>query len=52
VRCSGADTGKDLAREIREYYIPANFQNRKAPAAHDPAFAKLLTALRASTPAK
>ncbi len=47
---SGPDTGKDLAREIREYYIPGDFQNWKDHDAFEAAFAKhkLLKDLRAS----
>jgi hypothetical protein len=43
-----ADTGKDVAREIREYYIPGDFQNWKDHDAFESAFAKLLSNLRAS----
>jgi hypothetical protein len=40
--------GKDLAREIREYYIAGDFQNWKDHDAFESAFAKLLQDLRAS----
>jgi hypothetical protein len=50
-QCVDADTGKDLAREIREYYIPGDFQNWKDHDAFEAAFAKLLQDLRAGTPA-
>jgi hypothetical protein len=36
-----ADTGKDLAREIREYFIP-DFSNWTNPAAYSKAFDRLL----------
>ena len=49
MQCFDADTGKDLARELREYYIPGDFQNWKDHDAFEKAFAKLLQALRAST---
>jgi hypothetical protein len=51
-QCFDADTGRDLAREIREYYIPGDFQNWKDHDAFEAAFAKLLQDLRASTPPK
>ena len=47
-QCFDADTGKDLAREIREYYIPGDFQNWKDHDAFEAAFARLLKDLRAS----
>jgi hypothetical protein len=37
-----------LACEIREYYIPGDFQNWKDHDAFEAAFTKLLSALRAS----
>ena len=47
-RYPDADTGKDLAREIREYYIPGDFENWKNHDAFEAAFAKLMTGLRTS----
>ena len=44
--CFDADTGKDSAREIREYFIP-DFSNWKDDAAYQPVFKKLLQALKA-----
>lgn len=41
-----ADTGKDLAREVREYFIP-DFSNWKEQDAFEKAFARLLHDLRA-----
>jgi hypothetical protein len=41
-----ADTGKDSAREVREYFIP-DFSNWKDPKAYKPAFERLLKDLRA-----
>jgi len=41
-----ADTGKDLAREVREYFIP-DFSNWKDHDAFEKAFARLLRDLRA-----
>ena len=49
--CFDADSGKDLAVELREYFIP-DFSNWKD---HDPfeaAFARLLKDLRAEERAK
>jgi hypothetical protein len=46
-RCFDADTGKDLAREVREYHIP-DFSNWKDHDAFELAFARLLRDLRAS----
>jgi len=51
-QCFDADTGTDLAREIREYYIPGDFQNWKDHAAFELAFAKLFKDLRASDHSK
>ena len=42
-----ADTGRDLAREIREYFIP-DFSNWKDDAAFDAAMDQLLASLRKS----
>ena len=41
------DSGKDIGREIREYYIP-DFSNWKDHDAFEAAFARLLRDLRAS----
>jgi hypothetical protein len=41
-----AGTGKDSAREIREYFIP-DFSNWQDPASYQPAFQRLLRDLRA-----
>jgi uncharacterized protein YjbI with pentapeptide repeats len=41
-----ADTGKDLAREIREYFIP-DFSNWRDPASYRLAFERLLRDLKA-----
>jgi hypothetical protein len=51
--CFDADSGKDLAREIREYFIP-DFSNWKDHDAFEAAFARLLNDLKAdeSTGAK
>jgi hypothetical protein len=46
-RCFDADTGKDLAREVREYHIP-DFSNWKDNDAFELAFARLLRDLRAT----
>lgn len=45
-RCFDADTGKDSAREIREYFIP-DFSNWKDHDSYQHAFQRLLTDLRA-----
>jgi hypothetical protein len=45
--CFDADTGQDLAMEIREYFIP-DFSNWKKRDSFDAAFARLLNDLRAS----
>jgi TIR domain/Pentapeptide repeats (8 copies) len=45
--CFDADSSKDLATEVREYYIP-DFSNWKDHDAFELEFAKLLTALRAT----
>jgi hypothetical protein len=44
--CFDADTGKDAAREIREYFIP-DFSNWKNYDAYQEAFARLLRDLKA-----
>jgi hypothetical protein len=44
-QCLDADTGKDLAREIREYYIP-DFQNWKDHDAFESTFKRLLKDLK------
>jgi hypothetical protein len=43
--CFDADTGSDLATEVREYFIP-DFSNWKDPDAYQQAFARLLRDLR------
>ena len=45
--CFDADTGKDSAREIREYYIP-DFSNWKDHDSYQHAFERLLKDLKAS----
>jgi len=45
-QCLDADTGKDLAREIREYFIP-DFLNWKDHDAFEASFCRLLRDLRA-----
>jgi hypothetical protein len=45
--CFDADSGKDLAVELREYYIP-DFSNWKDPDAFEAEFSKLLRDLRAT----
>ncbi len=44
--CFDADTGKDLAVEVREYHIP-DFSNWENHAAYQPAFDRLLRDLKA-----
>ena len=44
-KCFDADTGKDSAREIREYYIP-DFSEWQNPYAYKAAFDKLLEDLK------
>jgi hypothetical protein len=44
--CFDADTGKDSAREIREYYIP-DFSNWKDHDSFEQAFTRLLRDLKA-----
>jgi hypothetical protein len=44
--CFDADTGKDSAREIREYFIP-DFSNWKNYDAYQVAFQRLLRDLKA-----
>jgi hypothetical protein len=44
--CFDADTGKDLAVEVREYFIP-DFSNWENQAAYQPAFDRLLHDLKA-----
>jgi hypothetical protein len=46
-RCFDADIGKDLAREVRDYYIP-DFSNWKNHDAFELAFARLLRDLHAT----
>jgi hypothetical protein len=43
--CFDADTGKDLAKEIREYYVP-DFSNWKSHDAYQQAFYRLLRDLK------
>ena len=45
--CFDADSGKDLAAEVREYYIP-DFSNWKDHDSFEREFAKLLSAFRAT----
>jgi len=47
--CFDADTGKDSAREIREYFIP-DFQHWRKPTAYGQAFDRLLHDLRVNPP--
>jgi uncharacterized protein YjbI with pentapeptide repeats len=47
-QCLDADTGKDLAREIRAYYIPGDFSHWQDPAAFEAAFTRLLRDLKAA----
>ena len=49
--CFDADTGKDLAREIREYYIP-DFQNWKDQNTFADSFQRLLRDLQAEEQSK
>ena len=44
-KCFDADTSMDLAREIRQYFIP-DFSNRESAPSFETAFEKLLDALR------
>jgi hypothetical protein len=46
-KCFDADTGKDLAREVREYHIP-DFSHWKDHDAFEVAFARLLRDLKAT----
>jgi hypothetical protein len=46
--CFDADTGKDAAREIREYFIP-DFSNWKNYDAYQEAFTRLLRDLKPNT---
>lgn len=46
--CFDADSGKDSAREIREYFIP-DFSNWKDHDAYKDAFLRLLRDLKAET---
>lgn len=45
-KCFDADSGNDLAMEIREYFMP-DFSNWKAPDAFEASFARLVNDLRA-----
>jgi len=47
-KCFDADTGKDLAGEVREYFIP-DFSNWKDHDAFEVAFARLLRDMKAET---
>jgi uncharacterized protein YjbI with pentapeptide repeats len=47
-QCFDADVGKDLAVEVREYYIP-DFSNWKIPNNFEKGFARMLSDLKAST---
>jgi hypothetical protein len=44
--CFDHDTGKDMAREIREYYLPDDFSNWKDHDSFEAGFAKLLRDLK------
>ena len=46
-----SDTSGDLARAIREYYMPGDFMNWKEHDAFEAAFGKLLDALKVEAPA-
>ena len=46
--CFDADTGKDSAREIREYFIP-DFSRWKDHDSYQAAFARLLSDLKAES---
>ena len=46
-KCFDADTGKDLGREVREYFIP-DFSNWKEHDAFEATFARLLRDLKAT----
>lgn len=48
-KCFDSDTGEDLARTVREYFIP-DFSNWKEPSAFDKAFQRLLRDLKAAIP--
>ena len=48
-RVATEETGKDSAREIREYFIP-DFSNWKNHDAYQPAFDRLLHDLKAEAP--
>lgn len=48
-KCFNADTGKDMAREVREYHIPV-FQNWKHQDEFEKAFKRLLSDLKADDP--
>ena len=48
-QCFDADTGKDLAREIRAYYIPDDFSHWQDPVAFEAAFTRLLRDLKAES---
>ena len=48
-QCFDADTGKDLAREIREYFIP-DFSNWKNHDAFEESFKRLISDLKAEEP--
>ena len=47
--CFDADTGKDLAVEVREYAMPNDFSNWKDRDAFEKSFARLLQDLKAET---
>ena len=48
-RCFDADTGKDSAREVREYFVP-NFSTWKERERYDKALDELLRGMRAEPP--
>jgi hypothetical protein len=47
--CFDADSGKDLARHVREYFIP-DFSNWADPSSYQKAFQRLLRDLKAEGP--
>ena len=48
--CRDSDTGADLARRVREYYIPGDFVQWQDTNAFNAAFGKLIDNLRQATP--
>jgi hypothetical protein len=49
-RCMDSDTGEDLARRVREFYIPGDFAKWQDESAFDAAFGKLIDNLRQTIP--